>query len=37
MMAMNPEILGENRELVDEGLVEVMVAVARQLGEAGNV
>ncbi|MFM6071920.1 MAG: DUF3110 domain-containing protein, partial [Dolichospermum sp.] len=30
-----PRILQENLELVDEGLVEVMVAVAQQLGEAG--
>nr|NCR00784.1 tetratricopeptide repeat protein [Microcystis aeruginosa L211-11]NCR32319.1 tetratricopeptide repeat protein [Microcystis aeruginosa L211-101] len=30
-----PRILQENQELVDQGLIEVMVAVARQLGEAG--
>jgi hypothetical protein len=30
-----PRILQENQELLDRGLVEVMVAVARQLGEAG--
>ncbi|GCL45048.1 tetratricopeptide repeat protein [Microcystis aeruginosa] len=30
-----PRILQENRELLDEGLVQVMVAVAQQYGEAG--
>ena len=30
-----PRILQENRELLDEGLVQVMVAVAQQLGNAG--
>jgi CHAT domain-containing protein len=30
-----PRILQENRELVDDGLVEVMVAVAQEYGEAG--
>jgi CHAT domain-containing protein len=30
-----PRILQENRELVDEELVQLMVAVAQQLGEAG--
>jgi CHAT domain-containing protein len=31
-----PRILQENQELLDQGLIEVMVAVAQQLGEAGN-
>ncbi|MFM6517701.1 MAG: tetratricopeptide repeat protein, partial [Microcystis panniformis] len=31
-----PRILQENQELLDRGLVEVMVAVAQQYGEAGN-
>jgi CHAT domain-containing protein len=30
-----PRILQENQELLDEGLVQVMVAVAQQLGNAG--
>jgi hypothetical protein len=30
-----PRILQENRELLDQGLVEVMVAVAKQYREAG--
>ena len=30
-----PRILQENQELLDEGLVQVMVAVAQQYGEAG--
>jgi len=30
-----PRILQENRELLDQGLVEVMVAVAKQYGEVG--
>jgi len=30
-----PQILQENQGLLDQGLIEVMVAVARQLGEAG--
>jgi len=30
-----PRILQENRELLDEGLIEVMVAVAQQYGDAG--
>ncbi len=30
-----PQILQENEELLDQGLVEVMIAVARQLEEAG--
>ncbi len=30
-----PRILQENRELLDEGLIEVMIAVAQQLGNAG--
>ena len=31
-----PRILQENEELLDQGLIEVMVAVAQQYGEAGN-
>ncbi|MFM6078521.1 MAG: DUF3110 domain-containing protein, partial [Dolichospermum sp.] len=31
-----PRILQENQELLNRGLVEVMVAVAQQYGEAGN-
>ncbi|MFM6073627.1 MAG: hypothetical protein ACKPB9_18905, partial [Dolichospermum sp.] len=31
-----PRILQENLELLDEGLVQTMVAVAQQYGEAGN-
>ena len=30
-----PRIVQENRELLDEGLIEVMIAVAQQLGNAG--
>jgi hypothetical protein len=30
-----PRILQENQELLDQGLIEVMVAVAQQLGNAG--
>ncbi len=31
-----PRIVQENQELLDEGLVQIMVAVAQQLEEAGN-
>lgn len=31
----DPRILQENEELLDQGLIEVMVAVAKKLEEAG--